>query len=223
MAGSVNAVPSAPTAAITQLLARERLLPVVVLDDAAQALALGAAVRAGGLSSMEVTLRTTDAEAAIRALAREGDVVVGAGTVLTRAQAERAIDAGATFVVSPGLSSAVISYCLEIGVPVFPGVATATEIMTALELGCRTLKFFPADVNGGTTAIKALAAPFADVRFVPTGGIGPQVLAEYLSNPAVLAVGGSWMVARALVASSNWAGITELVATAAAIVADAHA
>jgi 2-dehydro-3-deoxyphosphogluconate aldolase/(4S)-4-hydroxy-2-oxoglutarate aldolase len=213
---------TAPSAAappwVRSVLERERILPVVVLDDAALAVPLAAALRAGGLSTIEVTLRTPAAKAAITALAAEGEMVVGAGTVLTRDQAAMAIDAGARFIVSPGVSAAVVKYCHEVGVPVFPGVATPTEIQTALELGCSVVKFFPADINGGLPAVKALSAPFGDVKFIPTGGVSADSLASYLAHPAVLAVGGSWIVARPLIAASDWSAITDLVVGAVAIV-----
>ena len=202
---------------VRAILGAERLLAVVVLDDAAAAPPLGAAIRLGGLSSIEITLRTPSALAAIRALAREGELVVGAGTVLTTAQAEQAVGAGASFIVSPGVSAKVVTWCRDAGIPVFPGVATPTDIMVALELGIDVVKFFPADVNGGVPAIKALAAPFAGVRFVPTGGVSVQNLASYLEHPAVLAVGGSWMVARAAIAARDWDGIVASVAAAVTV------
>jgi 2-dehydro-3-deoxyphosphogluconate aldolase / (4S)-4-hydroxy-2-oxoglutarate aldolase len=202
------------------ILADERLLPIVVLDDATAALPLGAAVRAGGLSSVEITLRTPAALAAIRALAHEGGLVIGAGTVLTTAQAEEAVDAGASFIVAPGVSVKVVTWCRDAGIPVFPGVATATDIQAALELGIDVVKFFPADINGGVPAIKALSAPFRSVKFVPTGGVSAANLASYLEVPAVLAVGGSWLVARPAVASQDWSAITALVAAAVEIAAN---
>jgi 2-dehydro-3-deoxyphosphogluconate aldolase/(4S)-4-hydroxy-2-oxoglutarate aldolase len=202
------------------ILDDERLLPIVVLDDATVALPLGAAVRAGGLSSVEITLRTPAALAAIRALARESDLVVGAGTVLTTAQAEEAVDAGASFIVAPGVSAKVVAWCRDAEVPVFPGVATATDIQAALELGIEVMKFFPADINGGVPAIKALSAPFRAVKFVPTGGVTPANLAAYLEQPSVLAVGGSWLVARSAIASQDWSGITAVVAAAVEITAN---
>jgi 2-dehydro-3-deoxyphosphogluconate aldolase/(4S)-4-hydroxy-2-oxoglutarate aldolase len=211
---------TSPVSQVRAILEYERLLPVVVLDDPAAALPLGAAVRAGDLSSIEITLRTPAAVAAIEALARERDLLVGAGTVLTVAQAEEAVTAGASFIVSPGVSAAVVTWCRAAGVPVFPGVATPTDILAALELGIDVVKFFPADINGALPAIKALAAPFADVKFVPTGGVSGQNLAAYLEHPSVLAVGGSWMVARSLIASKDWDGITTLVAAAVAIAAE---
>jgi 2-dehydro-3-deoxyphosphogluconate aldolase / (4S)-4-hydroxy-2-oxoglutarate aldolase len=199
---------------IHAILGAQLLLPVVVLDDAAAALPLGAAIRAGGLSSIEITLRTPNALTAIHALAAEGESVVGAGTVLTTAQAQEAVSAGASFIVSPGVSAKVVTWCRDAGIPVFPGVATPTDIQAALELGIDVVKFFPADVNGGVSAIKAFAAPFAGVKFVPTGGVSLQSLPSYLEHPAVLAVGGSWMVARPAIASHDWKGIATSVETA---------
>jgi len=204
----------APRSPVWSVLDSEKLLPVVVLDDAAAAGSLGTAIRAGGLSSIEITLRTPAALPAITALAEQGDLLVGAGTVLTRTQAELAVEAGADFIVSPGVSSAVVSFCGEVGVPVFPGVATPTEIQMALELGCDVVKFFPADINGGLPAIRALAAPFGGVKFIPTGGISPSNLGDYLAHPSVLAVGGSWLVTRELIAANDWSAITGLVEAA---------
>ncbi|HEY5457045.1 MAG TPA: bifunctional 4-hydroxy-2-oxoglutarate aldolase/2-dehydro-3-deoxy-phosphogluconate aldolase [Acidothermaceae bacterium] len=204
----------APRSPVWSVLDSEKLLPVVVLDDAAAAGSLGTAIRAGGLSSIEITLRTPAALPAITALAEQGDLLVGAGTVLTRTQAELAVEAGADFIVSPGVSSAVVSFCREVGVPVFPGVATPTEIQMALDLGCDVVKFFPADINGGLPAIRALAAPFGGVKFIPTGGISPSNLGDYLAHPSVLAVGGSWLVTRELIAANDWSAITGLVEAA---------
>ena len=195
-------------------LAAARLVPVVVLDDAADAAPLAGALVAGGLPVAEVTFRTAAAPDAIRAMTARGDVLVGAGTVLTPAQVDEAVAAGAAFVVSPGLSRAVVERCGEHDVPVLPGAVTATEVQAALELGVRTVKFFPAGSWGGPGAVAALAAPFPDVRFVPTGGIGAADLADYLAVPAVLAVGGSWMVARDLVRSGDLATVTRLTAEA---------
>lgn len=190
------------------------LVPVVVLDDAALADGLAGALVAGGLPVAEVTFRTDAAEESIRVMAARGDLLVGAGTVVTVNQVDRAVGAGARFVVSPGLSRAVVERCGELGVAVLPGAVTATEVMAALDLGCTTLKFFPAGTSGGSAAIAALAAPFGVVRFVPTGGVGPLNLAEYLGLSAVAAVGGSWMVPRDLVAARDWAAVERLVAEA---------
>ncbi|MFD1505670.1 bifunctional 4-hydroxy-2-oxoglutarate aldolase/2-dehydro-3-deoxy-phosphogluconate aldolase [Georgenia yuyongxinii] len=201
---------------VLRRLGAARLVPIVVLDDPAQADPLAAALVAGGLPVAEVTFRTAAAEETIRAMAGRGDVLVGAGTVLTAAQVDRAVAAGATYVVSPGLSRAVVERCAEHGVLVLPGAVTATEVMAALELGLSTLKFFPAEASGGAAAIRALAAPFAQVRFIPTGGVSPRNLADYLALPSVVAVGGSWMVPDHLVTSGDFAGVTRLTSEAVA-------
>lgn len=200
-------------------LARAGLVPVVVLDDAKHADPLAAALVAGGLPVAEVTFRTAAAEDSIRAMAGRGDMLVGAGTVLTAEQVDRAVAAGASYVVSPGLSRAVVERCREHGVLALPGAVTATEVQAALELGLAAVKFFPAGTSGGAAAIKALAAPFGGLGFVPTGGIGPKNLHEYLDIPAVLAVGGSWMVPRELVAAEDFDQITTLTAEAVALAA----
>lgn len=196
---------------------------MVVLDDAADADPLAAALVAGGLPVAEVTFRTAAAADAIRAMAARGDVLVGAGTVLTARQVEVAVASGAMFVVSPGFSRAVVDRCAELGVPALPGTVTATEVQAALDAGLRTLKFFPAGTSGGAAAIRALAAPFPAVRFVPTGGIGPANLRDYLSIDTVAAVGGSWMVPRRMVAERAFDDVTRLVREAVALAADAGA
>jgi len=167
---------------ILQQLSSARLVPVVVLDDARHADPLAGALVAGGLPVAEVTFRTAAAEDSIRAMAARGDVLVGAGTVLTVDQVDRAVAAGASYVVSPGLSRAVVERCGEHGVLALPGAVTATEVQAALELGLTAVKFFPAATSGGAPAIKALAAPFGGLGFVPTGGIGPKNLHEYLAE-----------------------------------------
>lgn len=202
---------------VLSALSAARLVPVVVLDDVAAADALAGALVAGGLPVAEVTFRTAAAAESIRVMAARGDILVGAGTVLTVAQVDQAVGAGASFVVSPGLSRAVVERCQELGVLAVPGAVTATEVQAALELGIHTVKFFPAGTSGGAAAIKALAAPFGDVRFVPTGGVGPKNLAEYLAISEVAAVGGSWMVPRDLVKSGHFAGIQALTAEAVAM------
>ena len=202
---------------ILDQLVRHRLVPVVVVDDAGDAPALGDALVAGGLPVAEVTFRTAAAPDAIRALVDRGDVLVGAGTVLTPAQVDAAVAAGAGYVVSPGTSRAVVERCLEHGVLALPGAVTATEVQAALELGARTVKFFPAGSAGGAPAIAALAAPFGDVRFVPTGGIGPANLEQFLALPSVVAVGGSWMVPRDLVGARATDALRTLVADAVAL------
>ena len=194
-----------------------RLVPVVVLEDAGDAGALAGALVAGGLPVAEVTFRTAAAGDAIRVMAARGDVLVGAGTVLTVGQVDEAVAAGASYVVSPGLSRAVVERCAEHGVLALPGATTATEIQAALELGLTTVKFFPAGTSGGAPAIKALAAPFGGVSFVPTGGVSAQNLADYLSIPAVAAVGGSWMVPKDLIGGGDFAGVARLSAAAVAL------
>ncbi|QOR69468.1 bifunctional 4-hydroxy-2-oxoglutarate aldolase/2-dehydro-3-deoxy-phosphogluconate aldolase [Ruania alkalisoli] len=196
-----------------------RLVPVVVLDDAASAAPLAEALVAGGLPVAEVTFRTAAAVESIKAMSARGDMLVGAGTVLTTDQVDAAVDAGASYVVSPGFSQAVVRRCIERGVLPLPGAVTATEVQAALAEGLEVVKFFPAETSGGAKAIKALAAPFGGLRFVPTGGIGPKNLAEYTAVSAVLAVGGSWMVPRDEIAAGNFDRVSELTREAVALAA----
>lgn len=197
-----------PGSAVAGLFATVRLIPVITLQDAAHAGPLADALKAGGLPCAEVTLRTDAAEEAIRVMSQHPDMLVGAGTVLSQDQAERAIAAGARFIVTPGYSAKVVRVCQDRSVPVIPGAVTATEIGTALDDGIQVVKFFPAATMGGPAALRALAGPFPMVRFIPTGGVTPQNMAEYLSLSCVLAVGGSWVVAPALLASGNYAEVT---------------
>lgn len=172
-----------------------RIVPVIVIEDAEDAVPLARALVEGGLPCAEVTFRTAAAEEALRRVAAEfPEMLAGAGTVLTPEQAARARDAGAKFVVSPGFNPAVVDWCLENGMPVFPGVCTPTEIEMALGKGLRTVKFFPAEPIGGLPYLKAIAAPYGMLEFIPTGGIGPAQLPAYLGFGKVAAVGGSWMV-----------------------------
>jgi 2-dehydro-3-deoxyphosphogluconate aldolase/(4S)-4-hydroxy-2-oxoglutarate aldolase len=200
-------------------LAAHRLVPVVVLDEAADAAPLAQALVDGGLPVAEVTFRTEAAPEAVRAIAERGDVLVGAGTVLTPAQVDAAVAAGAAYVVSPGTSAAVVERCAEHGVLALPGAVTATEVQAAIDLGLSTVKFFPASTCGGAPAIAALAAPFTQVRFVPTGGVSAANLADYLSLPCVAAVGGSWMVPRDRIRSGDFDGVRALTAEAVALAA----
>jgi 2-dehydro-3-deoxyphosphogluconate aldolase/(4S)-4-hydroxy-2-oxoglutarate aldolase len=188
----------------------EPILPVVVIDDARDAEALGRALLAGGIHQAEITLRTPAALSALRALAGIPGLRVGVGTVLEPEQAEAAIDAGATFVVSPGLSESVLAVCERRGVQAVPGAVTATEVMHARSLGLRTLKFFPAESSGGPVALSALTSVFPDLAFVPTGGIDASRAADYLALPSVIAVGGSWMVPRAAIAAGDFTGVEAL-------------
>jgi len=199
-------------------IATSRLLPVIALQDAADARSLGEALLAGGLPCAEVTFRTDAAAEAIEAMAKLDELVVGAGTVLTTEQVDRAVDAGAGFVVSPGFSARVVRRCRERGVPVYPGVMTPSDIQAALDEGLSTLKFFPAEQAGGVGMIKALTAPFRAVRFIPTGGVNAANVKSYLDIPAVVAVGGTWMVPADALASRDWTRVTSLVAEAVKLV-----
>jgi 2-dehydro-3-deoxyphosphogluconate aldolase/(4S)-4-hydroxy-2-oxoglutarate aldolase len=192
-------------------LARCRVLPVVTIARAEEAPTLAAGLLAGGLPIVEITLRTDAALDAIRELTGEATgLVVGAGTVLTADQVDAVAAAGAAFVVAPGFDPRVVERCAERGIPVVPGVATPTEIAAALAHGCTLLKLFPAEALGGIAYLRAVAAPFPGVRFVPTGGIGPGSLAGYLAEPAVVACGGSWLAPPALLATGDVAGIARL-------------
>jgi 2-dehydro-3-deoxyphosphogluconate aldolase/(4S)-4-hydroxy-2-oxoglutarate aldolase len=202
------------------VIAACRVVPVVVLQDASAAEPLAEAVVAGGLTTAEVTLRTEVAEEVIRIMATCSSLVVGAGTVLRAEQVDRAVGAGAQYIVSPGLSPSVVARARDHGVPVFPGVATASEVMAAMDLGLQTLKLFPAEVVGGLAAVKALAAPFPDLRLIPTGGVSAATMSAYLRLPSVLAVGGSWMVAAELVRAGRFDEVTRLCAQAVAMVTE---
>ena len=205
---------------VKDVLAQYRLVPVIALGDAAQAEPLGRALVAGGLPIAEVTFRTEAAANVIRRMASAlPDLLVGAGTVLSPDQVDAAVDAGARFVVSPGTSGAVIARCRHHGVPVMPGVATATDIMTALDHGVELLKFFPAEAAGGLPVLKALAAPFGRVRFVPTGGIGPDNLRSYLAHDRVVACGGTWMVKSDVIAHGAFDQVEAAVRDAVALAA----
>jgi 2-dehydro-3-deoxyphosphogluconate aldolase/(4S)-4-hydroxy-2-oxoglutarate aldolase len=212
----MNAAPT--TGATTKnLLAACPLVPVVVLDRAEDAAPLGEALLAGGITAVEITLRTAAGLDAITIAARAlPDLTVGAGSVLTPDHVDQVVDAGAEFVVSPGLHTPVLTRCAERSVPALPGVATASELMTAVNLGLTEVKFFPAGLLGGPAAIKALSAPFPAMAFLPSGGVNPGNMAEYLALPCVPAVSGSWMVDPTLISSRNWAQITRLSAAATA-------
>jgi len=191
-------------------LAELRIIPVSIIDDASLADPMGAALVAGGLAVAEVTFRTEAAEAAIKALAKRGDLLVGAGTVLTIENVKKAVGGGAAFIVTPGFNPKVVDYCLEQNIPITPGTVTATEIGLALDRGVKVVKFFPSEASGGIKTLKAVAAPYAMMKFVPTGGIVPENLGDYLRFNQVLACGGSWMVAKELLAARNFDRIAEL-------------
>ena len=176
-----------------------RVLPVVVLKSVDETIPTMTALRDGGIPAAEITFRTACAADAIRLAAKTfPDMAIGAGTVINAEQAKKALEAGAQFVVSPGLSASVAAVCREAGVPYFPGCATPTEIMQALELGITTVKFFPASVYGGLAAIKALSAPFPQVKFIPTGGVDRSNIDEFLAFDKIAAIGGSFFVKEAL-------------------------
>jgi len=195
------------------------VVPVVAIENAADAPKLGQALSAGSLPCAEITFRTAAAPEAIRLMAEEcPDVLVGAGTVLTVEQAQTAVANGAKFIVTPGFDAAVVDWCIANEVPITPGVMTPTEINMALNKGLRALKFFPAEAAGGIKTLKAIAAPYGGVRFIPTGGVSPQNLGDYLALPAVLACGGSWLVTKQLISAGEFETITRLAQEAAAIV-----
>ena len=213
-----------PTGEALATIRRGRLLPVLVIDDEDRAEPLGAALLDGGLPVAEVTFRTPAAVAAIERLAGSApSLLVGAGTVLTRDQAARAADAGARFVVSPGLDRGVVEYCLERDIAVHPGVCTPTEVQAALGLGITVLKFFPAEAMGGVGFLRALAGPFPDAEFIPTGGIDAAKLPAYLGSRRVVACGGSWMAPRAWIADGAFDRIRAEVARAVATVSELRA
>lgn len=191
------------------------VVPVLVVDDLAQAAGLARALVTGGLPALEVTLRTPCALDAIRAMAEVEGGVVGAGTLLTPDDVKAAVAAGAKFGVSPGATPKLLEACAEYGLPLLPGAATATEVMTLLELGYTVQKFFPAEASGGAPALKSIGGPIPQVRFCPTGGISLKNARDYLGLPNVMCVGGSWVAPAAMVASGDWAGITALAAEAA--------
>jgi 2-dehydro-3-deoxyphosphogluconate aldolase/(4S)-4-hydroxy-2-oxoglutarate aldolase len=192
-------------AGVLDALRRLRLVPVIVIDDPADAAPLAEALIAGGLPCAEVTFRTPNAAAAIARMIQEHpQMLVGAGTVLTPQQAARALDAGARFIVAPGFSPAVVDYCIERGTPVYPGVCTPTEIEMAIGRGLQVLKFFPAEAAGGLAFLKAVAAPYVGVEFIPTGGINHDNLANYLAFSRIVACGGSWMAPQEWIAAKQF-------------------
>lgn len=189
---------------------RHRIIPVVVLQRAADAAPLAEALLNAGLPIAEITFRTDAAPAALAAMARNPDIIVGAGTITRPEQVDAAADAGARFLVSPGFSAAVLRRAQQRGLPLIVGIATASELMAATDYGVDVVKFFPAHTSGGAAAVKALTGPFPDARFIPTGGITLDNAAEYLQIPAVLAVGGSWLVAPSLIAAQQFGTISQL-------------
>jgi 2-dehydro-3-deoxyphosphogluconate aldolase/(4S)-4-hydroxy-2-oxoglutarate aldolase len=191
------------------------IVPVVVLNDAADAVPLAKALLAGGLPVAEVTFRTAAAEESIKRISAEvPDVLLGAGTVLSIEQVDKAIAAGAQFIVTPGFNPKVVGYCVEKGYPVYPGCPTTSDMEAALELGLKVVKFFPAGAMGGLNTIKAVAAPYTQLRFMPTGGVNENNLLEYLAFDKIVACGGSWMVDPKALAAKDFAKIEELTRSA---------
>ena len=199
------------------------IVPVIVLEDSKDALPLAEALMEGGLPCAEVTFRTAAAEDSIRAISQAyPEMLVGAGTMLTTEQVDRAVAAGAKFIVSPGFNPRIVQYCQEKGVPITPGCSSPTDIEQALEHGLKVVKFFPAEQLGGLAMIKALAGPYVDVSFMPTGGINAGNVKDYLAYNRILACGGSWMVKGDLIKAGDFQRITELVKEAKQLVEEAR-
>jgi 2-dehydro-3-deoxyphosphogluconate aldolase/(4S)-4-hydroxy-2-oxoglutarate aldolase len=196
--------------AVRERFRAERIVPVIVIEDPKHAVPLVQALAAGGLHTVEITFRTPRAAEALRRIAAEmPSTLAGAGTVLSIDQAMLARDAGAQFMVAPGFNPRVVDYCIEHGMPVYPGVCTPTEIEAALEKGLRALKFFPAEPIGGLAYLKAIAAPYTDVEFIPTGGVNASNIAQYLAFKRVIACGGSWMAPAEWIAGGEFDRIRE--------------
>ena len=196
---------------VMERLARSVVVPVVVLEKAEDAVPTAKALLAGGVDAMEITFRTACAPEAIRAVAENcPEVLVGAGTVINLEQCKLAVSMGARFIVSPGYSEEIVSWCVEHSIPVTPGCVTPTEIMAAVNHGVKVIKFFPANVYGGLTAMKSLSAPFVGIRFLPTGGVNTANIREYINAPFVHAVGGSWVCPKAEIQAGNYEKITQL-------------
>jgi len=204
---------------LLEKLGRLGVVPVVKIERPEDAVALGRALLAGGLPCAEITFRTAAAEEAIQRISSSlPEIIVGAGTVLSVDQASRAVSAGARFIVSPGFNPKVVDWCLQNEVPVTPGVATPTEIDMALDKGLEILKFFPAEALGGIAMLKAIAAPYGGVKFIPTGGINQENLADYLAHPSVHCCGGSWLVKANLISACRFDEITRLTRDAMSVV-----
>jgi 2-dehydro-3-deoxyphosphogluconate aldolase / (4S)-4-hydroxy-2-oxoglutarate aldolase len=201
-------------------IADARLVPVIRIDRADDAAPLCRALMEGGLPVAEITFRTEAAEESIRLVRKlYPDILLGAGTVVNTGQAQRAVDAGAEYIVSPGFSRPVVEFCIKKGVPVTPGAITPTEIQYLMEYGLEVVKFFPAEQAGGLAAIRALSGPFPQMKFLPTGGINARNVLEYLGSPKVIACGGSWMVKDDLILAGDFDEIRRLVAEAVELVA----
>ena len=196
---------------VLQKMADSLIVPVVVLENAKDAVPTAKALLAGGIEVIEITFRTAAAADSIEAVAKNvPDMIVGAGTVVNIEQAKLAVEKGAKFIVSPGYDEETVAWCVENGIPVCPGTVTPTEIMMALKHGLKVVKFFPANVYGGLKAIKNLAGPFVGLKFIPTGGVNTENIAEFAACPVIHAVGGSWVCAKADISAGNFEKITAL-------------
>lgn len=206
---------------ILKQLEQYGIIPVVVLNNKDDAQPLAKALCEGGLSCAEVTFRTNAAKESIRIMSREfPDMLIGAGTILTTSQVDSAVAAGAKFIVSPGFNPKIVSYCLEKNIPIIPGVVTPSEMEQAIEMGLDVVKFFPAEASGGLSMLQAVCAPYTTLKFMPTGGINPQNIQEYLKYDRILACGGSWMVKSSLIETGDFDTISALTKDAVQIVSE---
>lgn len=196
---------------LNELLHQLGIVPVVKLDKASDAIPLAEALISGGIPCAEVTFRTEAAAESIRLISEEfPEMLVGAGTVLTIKQVDEAIKNGAKFIVTPGLNPKVVQYCIDKNIPIYPGVSSASDIERALELGLNVVKFFPAEINGGINAINALSGPYPNLKFIPTGGVNLNNMADYLNSDKILACGGTWMVKDELIKSGDFKSVEKL-------------
>ncbi|ALM69391.1 TPA: bifunctional 4-hydroxy-2-oxoglutarate aldolase/2-dehydro-3-deoxy-phosphogluconate aldolase [Vibrio parahaemolyticus] len=204
---------------IKEQLKALKVIPVIAIDKAEDIIPLGKVLAENGLPAAEITFRSTAAAEAIRLLREtQPDMLIGAGTVLNREQAIAAKEAGATFIVSPGFNPNTVKACQEIGIDIVPGVNNPSTVEAALEMGLTTLKFFPAEASGGINMVKSLLAPYTDIELMPTGGINPANIKDYLAIPRVLACGGTWMVDKKLIEEGNWEELARLTREAVALV-----
>ncbi|EEW10266.1 bifunctional 4-hydroxy-2-oxoglutarate aldolase/2-dehydro-3-deoxy-phosphogluconate aldolase [Vibrio mimicus] len=204
---------------IKQQLKALKVIPVIAIDNAEDIVPLGKVLVENGLPAAEITFRSEAAVEAIRLLRQaQPDMLIGAGTVLNREQAIAAKEAGATFIVSPGFNPNTVKACQEIGIDIVPGVNNPSTVEAALEMGLTTLKFFPAEASGGINMVKSLLAPYTDIELMPTGGISPTNIKDYLAIPRVLACGGTWMVDKKLIEAGNWEELARLTREAVALV-----
>ncbi len=204
---------------IKEQLKALKVIPVIAIDKAEDIIPLGKVLAENGLPAAEITFRSAAAAEAIRLLREtQPDMLIGAGTVLNREQAIAAQEAGATFIVSPGFNPNTVKACQEIGIDIVPGVNNPSTVEAALEMGLTTLKFFPAEASGGINMVKSLLAPYTDIELMPTGGINPANIKDYLAIPRVLACGGTWMVDKKLIEAGNWEELARLTREAVALV-----